>query len=93
MKFSSFALAAALSAASFGVANAASPTLTEDPRLCTSRVAALDVDRDTYVDAGEYETYGRIATNVDTDGDGRISENERVVACRDGALEALQPKN
>lgn len=93
MKFASFALAAALSAASFGVAQAQSPTLMEDPQLCVSRVAALDQNRDTYVDAGEYESYGRIATNVDLDGDGRISAEERVVACRDGALEALRPQN
>ncbi|WP_088342536.1 MULTISPECIES: hypothetical protein [Rhodomicrobium] len=94
MKFSSFALAAALSAASYGVAQAqSSNTLTEDPRLCVSRATALDVNRDTYIDAQEYESYGRIATNVDTNGDGRISAEERTVACRDGALEALRPKN
>ena len=92
MKLTSLGVAALISVGTFGTAFAQSKTFGADPQNCVSNVSALDTNGDSYVDNGEMATYSRIETNVDTDGDGRISRNEVTVACRDGALDALQPK-
>ncbi|MBU1211337.1 MAG: hypothetical protein KJ587_08700 [Alphaproteobacteria bacterium] len=62
-----------------------------DPDKCVAEVGKLDVDGDGYVDNNEYSAYGRIETNVDTDKDGKISGDEKVVACKGGAMQALKP--
>ena len=92
MKLLNLGVAALLSAGTFGAALAQQNSFSPDPRNCVSNVSALDVNGDSYVDNREMAEYGRVQTNVDIDGDGRISPNEMVVACRDGALEALEPK-
>ena len=92
MKFINLGVAALMTAGTFGTAFAQQTTFSPDPRNCVSNVSALDTNGDNYVDNTEMAEYGRIETNVDTDRDGRISSNEVTVACRDGALEALQPK-
>lgn len=74
----------------------ATPTLAVDatnPDNCVADIGALDANGDGYVDNTEYASYGRVEMNVDTDGDGRISADERIVACREGALQALKPEN
>lgn len=63
-----------------------------DPDKCVSEIGALDANGDGYVDNTEYSAYGTIETNVDTDGDGKISNDEKVVACKGGAMKALAPK-
>ena len=85
-------MAALISVGTFSTAFAQSNTFAPDPRNCVSNVSALDTNGDCYVDNREMAEYGRIETNVDTDRDGRISRTEVTVACRDDALEALQPK-
>ena len=92
MRFTSLGVAALLSVGTFSTAFAQSNTFAPDPRNCVSNVSALDINDDSYVDNREMAEYGRIETNVDTNRDDRISRNEVTVACRDGALEALQPK-
>lgn len=62
-----------------------------DPDKCVSEIGALDKNGDGYVDNTEHSQYGRIDTNVDTDGDGKISGDEKVVACKGGAMQALNP--
>jgi len=92
VKFTSLGVAALLGVGTFSTAFAQSNTFSADPQNCVSNVSALDTNRDSYVDNSEMAEYGRIETNVDTDRDGRISPKEVTVACRDGALETLQPK-
>ena len=92
MRFTSLGVAALLSVGTFSTAFAQSKTFSADPQNCVSNVSALDTNGDSYVDNREMAEYGRIETNVDTNRDGRISSNEVTVACRDGALDALQPK-
>jgi hypothetical protein len=92
VKLVSLGVAALVGVGSFGTAFAQSKTFAPDPQTCVSNVSALDVNADTFVDNREMAQYGRIETNVDTDGDGRISSNEVTVACRDGALDALEPE-
>jgi hypothetical protein len=93
MKIMSLGAAAILAATTFGAAQAAQNTFAANPENCVANVAALDLNGDSYVDSQEMAQYGRIESNVDTDGDGRISNQETTVACRDGALAALEPKN
>ena len=92
MKIVNLGVAALISVGTFGTAFAQSKTLGPDPQNCVSRVSALDTNGDSYVDNREMAEYGRIETNVDTNGDGRISSNEVTVACRNGAMDALQPE-
>jgi hypothetical protein len=89
MRIMSLGAAAIIAATTFGAAQAQKV----NPENCVANVAALDVNGDGYVDSQEMAQYGRIETNVDTDGDGRISNQETTVACRDGAMAALKPKN
>ena len=92
MKHLNIALASLLLVgAAGGVANAQnSPYL--NAQECTSEVSALDVNSDGYVTSEEIRGRGTIETNVDTDGDGRISQNEMTVACNSKTMEALTPK-
>lgn len=92
MKYSMFAVAATIAA---GLALSPAVNAKEmytDPDKCVSEIGALDANGDGFVDNTEYSQYGKIDTNVDTDGDGTISEDEKVVACKAGAMEALAPK-
>ena len=92
MKKTLTTLAAALAAALVFSPIAQAKDMYTDPDKCVAEVGALDVNGDGYVDNDEYAAYGRVETNVDTDGDGRISGDEKVVACKDGAMQALKPK-
>jgi hypothetical protein len=91
VKLVSLGVAALIGAGMFSGAFAQSNTFGADPQTCVSNIGALDTNGDGFVDNREMAAYGRIESNVDTNGDGRISSNEVVVACRDGALEALKP--
>lgn len=94
MKITTFAIAAAMTAASFGVASAQSgSSFKSDPSQCMANVGALDKNGDGFLDNSEMSAYGRVETNVDVNGDGRISAQEMTVVCRDGAAQALQPKS
>ena len=75
-----------------GVANAQT-SVYQDPDKCSAEVGALDVNNDRYISDAEIEGRGSISTNVDTDGDGRISQEEMTVACDNKLMEALKPAN
>ena len=91
MKHMNVALASLLLLGAAGVAQAQnSPYAT--PQECTADVTALDVNNDGYVTSEEISGRGTIETNVDTDGDGRISLQEMTVACNSKTMEALTPK-
>jgi hypothetical protein len=75
-----------------GVANAQS-SVYQDPAQCNAEVMALDTDADGFVTGDEMGNRGTIATNVDTDGDGRISREEVTVGCDNSLVEALEPKS
>lgn len=64
-----------------------------NPDNCVADVERLDANGDGFVDNTEYAAYGDIDTNVDVDGDGRISPDEKVVACKSGAMRGLVPEN
>jgi Ca2+-binding EF-hand superfamily protein len=72
-----------------GFANAQS-SVYQDPDQCKSEVGALDADTDGFVTEEEMADRGTIETNVDTDGDGKISQEEMVVACDNSLVEALK---
>lgn len=56
---------------------------------CVAELSALDEDGDGYISDAEMGEYSEVATRVDTDGDGRISRDELVVACDDTLVQAL----
>ena len=73
-----------------GAAHAAAPYGSTEE--CLTALGALDVDGDGYVDKAELADNVRIEANVDSDGDGRISNAEQTVACRTGAVTGLKGK-
>ena len=91
MKTVNIGLASLLLFGMAGVANAQTSTY-QDPDQCRAEVTALDVDSDGYITDAEIADRGNIETNVDTDGDGRISSDEVVVACDSKLMDALTPK-
>jgi hypothetical protein len=90
MKFAPIGLAAMMSLGLIGVGNAA-PFADESD--CVAKIGALDMNKDGYVDNTERAQYTNLETNVDTDKDGKISMDERTVACKSGAVKALQGKD
>ena len=91
MKLIHAGLASLLIIGTAGSAFAQSSVYT-DPKQCTTEVGGLDVNADGYVDAAEMKGRGEINTNVDVNGDGRISRDEMTVACDSKTMEALTPK-
>lgn len=85
-------LAALILAATAGAATAAN-SVYANPDECKAQVGSLDANTDGFVSADEVPTPGVIQTNVDTDGDGKISQEEMVVACDNELLDALKPKD
>ncbi len=83
------ALAGVLSVAAMSPAFAQS--VYSSPENCVAEVGKLDTNGDGYVDNTEASQYGRIETNVDTNGDGRLSADERTVACKSGLMDAFKP--
>ncbi len=95
MKLSHMALAALVTvggATGISAVNAASPDYV-DPQLCVADVGKLDANGDGYVDSREYPNFSKIESDVDVNGDGRISAEERTVACKKGAVDALEGKH
>jgi hypothetical protein len=91
MKTANIGLASLLILGLAGSANAQTSAY-QDPDQCSAEVTALDVDRDGYITNAEIAGRGTIETNVDTDGDGRISSDEVVVACDSKLMDALTPR-
>ena len=92
MKLTSMTFAAAIAAGLAFAPVAQAKEMYTDPEKCIAEIGELDANNDGYVDNTEYSKYGRIEMNVDTDRDGRISNDEKVVACKAGAMQALAPK-
>ncbi len=59
----------------------------ENRALCVDQISRLDTNSDGFVDAQEWPTIADIHKNVDLNGDGRISQDEIIVACDDGVVE------
>jgi len=91
MKTVNIGLASLLLLGMAGVANAQTSPY-QDPAQCRAEVTALDVNGDGYITDAEIAGRGSIETNVDTDGDGRISGDEVVVACDSKLMDALTPQ-
>lgn len=69
---------------------AAQPNAYTDPERCVAEIGALDRNLDGYISGSEIKGRGTIAKNVDTDGDGLISETEMSTACRSRIMEPLK---
>lgn len=64
----------------------------QNPQQCVAEVGTLDANSDGFVDNTEYSQYGDIQTSVDTDSDGKISQDELTVACDSDLANSLMPK-
>ncbi|MEL6299221.1 MAG: hypothetical protein AAFV26_07095 [Pseudomonadota bacterium] len=85
---STLALAAALPL--FAISGATAATMYTDPDACVADYNKLDVNKDGYVDNTEASEYASVETNVDVDGDGKYSADERTVACKEGRMSAFK---
>lgn len=93
MKLTNIALAALISAGAIGGFTTANAAPYTDPEMCVADIGKLDLNGDGFVDNTEMAEYDQIKTGVDTDGDGKISNEETTVACKNGAVDALKPKS
>ncbi len=75
-------------AVGLGPAAAQSPASTA--QACIAELAKLDRNADGFVENNDMAEYGPVATNVDLDNDGRLSSEERRVACESGLLKPLK---
>lgn len=70
------------------------PTAAQSPsptaQACIAELAKLDHNSDGFVENKDLAEYGPVATNVDLDNDGRLSAEERRVACESGLLKPLK---
>ena len=59
-------------------------------QACIAELAQLDRNGDGFVENKDLHVYGPVASNVDLDNDGRLSANERRLACESGLLKPLK---
>jgi len=78
--------------AAFTTAANAQANVYQDPDKCMAEMTALDSDGDGFITGDEMGTRGTIATQVDTNDDGRIAPEELTVACDNNLVQALNPK-
>jgi hypothetical protein len=90
MKLAHAAIASILILAPAGTAFAQQDVFTS-PDECMNNALSLDANGDGFLDAQERIGNERIQTNVDTNGDGRISQSEMTVLCNSATSDALQP--
>lgn len=90
MKLAHAAIASLLILAPAGAAFAQQDVFTS-PDECMNSALSLDANGDGFLDARERLGNERIQTNVDTNGDGRISRSEMTVLCNSATSDALQP--
>lgn len=90
MTFSRLALAAMMSLGLAGGVTIANAAPFEDPELCVAEIGKLDVNNDGFVDNSEWPSISEVHRNVDVDGDGRISQDEKTVSCKEGIVEAFE---
>ncbi|MEL7303869.1 MAG: hypothetical protein AAGJ53_09270 [Pseudomonadota bacterium] len=84
---SMLALAATLPFVALSGAQAA--TMYTDPDACIADYGKLDTNGDGFTDNTEMSEYARVEQNVDVDGDGKYSAEERTVACKEGRMSAF----
>ena len=92
MKLAHAAIASILILAPAGTAFAQQNVFTS-PDECMNNALSLDANGDGFIDARERTGHEEIQTNVDTNGDGRISRSEMTVVCNSSTSDALKPKN
>ncbi|MEZ5925185.1 MAG: hypothetical protein R3D57_12460 [Hyphomicrobiaceae bacterium] len=85
----SLATVVAISASSLAGVALAQTTSPED---CVAEIGKLDTDGDGFVMNNEASAYGEIGTNIDVDNDGRLSVEERTVACQNGLIQSMRSK-
>lgn len=94
LKFANIGLAALFAVAIASSANAQIPTAQayKSPDQCIADYGRLDTNNDGNIDPNESSEYLYIRENVDVDGDGTISADERRVACQKGIAKAFLPE-
>ncbi len=85
-------VAAAFAASTLASAQAANVVgqAYKSPADCIADYGTLDTDNDGRIDADESNEYIFIRENVDVDGDGVISDEEKRVACERGIAKAFR---
>lgn len=93
-KYAPIGLAALFGLAFTATANAQIPTAQpyKSADQCIADYSRLDTNNDGVIDPNESSQYIYIRENVDVDGDGSISANERRVACEKGIAKAFLPE-
>ena len=61
-------------------------------QACIAEMSQLDKNADGFVENKDLAEYGPVETNVDIDNDGRLSVEERRIACESGLLKPLKTK-
>lgn len=88
--FSRMALAAMMSLGMAGGMTMATAEPFQDPDLCVAEIDKLDANNDGFVDNTEWPSISEVHKNVDVDGDGRISQDEKTVSCEEGVVEFFE---
>lgn len=60
-----------------------------DESRCISEFSKVDANKDERLAGSEMSKYNTVKSQVDTDGDGNISSDEYIVACKQGEFESI----
>jgi hypothetical protein len=91
IKLTSIALASAFALAmTTGVNAQVQDQAYKSPEDCVADYGRLDANGDGVIDKGESSSYAFIRQNVDVNGDGNISAEERTASCERGVAKAFR---